>query len=79
MFANRLKKRAHHLRKWPAKQAITCYRLYDRDIPEVPVAVDVYEGKLHIAEYERPHDRTLAQHAAPRRRPTFFRRPGIRA
>ncbi len=62
MFRNRLIKRAHHLRRWPGR-GITCYRLYDRDIPEVPLAVDVYEGHLHIAEYERPDERTAAQHA----------------
>jgi 23S rRNA (guanine2445-N2)-methyltransferase / 23S rRNA (guanine2069-N7)-methyltransferase len=61
-FANRLAKNARHLRRWPAK-GITCYRLYDRDIPEVPLAVDRYEGHLHIAEYDRPHDRTPAQQA----------------
>ena len=62
MFANRLRKMARHLRRWPDR-GITCYRLYDRDIPEIPLAVDVYEGRLHIAEYERPHDRTPAEHA----------------
>jgi len=62
LFANRLRKRARHLRRWPGR-GITCYRLYDRDIPEVPLAVDVYEGRLHIAEYVRPHDRTTAEHA----------------
>jgi 23S rRNA (guanine2445-N2)-methyltransferase / 23S rRNA (guanine2069-N7)-methyltransferase len=62
MFRNRLLKRAHHLRKWPAK-GITCYRLYDRDIPEVPLAVDTYEGRLHLAEYDRPHDRSPGEHA----------------
>lgn len=62
MFRNRLTKRAHHLRRWP-KRGVTCYRLYDRDIPEVPLAVDVYEGRLHIAEYERPDDRSPARHA----------------
>ena len=61
MFANRLAKQARHLRKWP-KRGITCYRLYDRDIPEIPLAVDLYEGRLHIAEYDRPHNRTPAQH-----------------
>lgn len=61
-FANRLKKTARHLRRWPAR-GVTCYRLYDRDIPEVPLAVDIYEGRLHLAEYERPHDRTPAEHA----------------
>ncbi len=63
MFANRLSKRAHHLRRWPTKMGITCYRLYDRDIPEVPLIVDRYEDHLHLAEVERPHDRTPAEHA----------------
>ena len=63
MFANRLVKNAHHLRKFPTKQGITCYRIYDRDIPEVPMLVDIYEGRLYIAEYDRPHDRTAAQHS----------------
>ena len=38
MFANRLRKIARHLRRWPDR-GITCYRLYDRDIPEIPLAV----------------------------------------
>jgi len=62
MFRNRLLKRAHHLRRWPAK-GITCYRLYDRDIPEAPLAVDTYEGHLHVAEYDRPHDRAPGSQA----------------
>ncbi|MCP4377898.1 MAG: bifunctional 23S rRNA (guanine(2069)-N(7))-methyltransferase RlmK/23S rRNA (guanine(2445)-N(2))-methyltransferase RlmL, partial [bacterium] len=62
MFANRLAKQARHLRKWPTKRGVTCYRIYDRDIPEIPLAVDLYEGRLHIAEYDRPHDRTAGQH-----------------
>ncbi len=63
LFRSRLKKRARHLRRWPTHRGITCYRLYDRDIPEVPLVVDRYEDHLHISEYERPHDRDLAQHA----------------
>ena len=62
VFANRLRKMARHMRRWPTRRAITCYRLYDRDIPEIPLAVDIYEGRLHIVEYDRPHDRTVAQH-----------------
>ena len=61
-FANRLKKLARHLRRWPAR-GITCYRLYERDIPEVPLVVDRYEDALHLAEFERPHERTAAEHA----------------
>jgi 23S rRNA (guanine2445-N2)-methyltransferase / 23S rRNA (guanine2069-N7)-methyltransferase len=62
-FGNRLRKLARHLRRWPTKRGITCYRIYERDIPEVPLVVDRYEDALHIAEFDRPHDRTAAEHA----------------
>lgn len=42
LFANRLSKQYRQLRKWARKNRITCYRLYDRDIPEVPLACDLY-------------------------------------
>jgi 23S rRNA (guanine2445-N2)-methyltransferase / 23S rRNA (guanine2069-N7)-methyltransferase len=61
-FANRLRNRARHLRRWP-KRGITCYRLYERDVPDVPLVVDRYEDALHIAEFDRPHERSAAQHA----------------
>ena len=63
LFRSRLKKRVRHLRRWPTRQGITCFRLYERDIPEIPLIVDCYEDHLHITEYERPHDRDAAQHA----------------
>ena len=63
IFANRLKKRARHLRRWPTRRGITCYRIYERDIPEIPLVVDRYEDHLHIVEFERPHERDLARHA----------------
>ena len=63
LFRSRLRKRARHLRRWPTKQDIHCYRLYERDIPEIPLIVDRYEDHLHLTEYERPHDRDLGQHA----------------
>ncbi|MBU8912674.1 MAG: class I SAM-dependent methyltransferase [Spirochaetales bacterium] len=55
IFTNRLKKRAKHLGKWARKNDISCYRLYDRDIPEIPLAVDLYENYLHLAEYSAQH------------------------
>ena len=54
MFGNRLRKNARHRHRWARRRGISCYRLYDRDIPEIPLAVDWYEGRLHIAEYLRP-------------------------
>lgn len=64
LFHKRLTKLARHLRKWPTKRGITCFRLYERDIPEIPLVVDRYENHLHISEYERPHERGLARHVA---------------
>ncbi|MDP6442928.1 MAG: bifunctional 23S rRNA (guanine(2069)-N(7))-methyltransferase RlmK/23S rRNA (guanine(2445)-N(2))-methyltransferase RlmL [Pirellulaceae bacterium] len=63
LFRARLTKRSRHLRRWPTRRGVSCFRLYERDIPEIPLVVDRYEDYLHIAEYERPHDRDLAQHA----------------
>jgi 23S rRNA G2069 N7-methylase RlmK/C1962 C5-methylase RlmI len=51
MFANRVKKTARHLGKWAKRDGITCWRVYDRDIPELPVTVDTYEGALVINDY----------------------------
>jgi 23S rRNA G2069 N7-methylase RlmK/C1962 C5-methylase RlmI len=56
MFGNRLRKNAKHRRKWAKRSNVSCYRLYDRDIPEVPLVVDWYEGRLHIAEFIRQDD-----------------------
>ena len=43
LFSNRLKRKYKELRKQMRKNRVTCYRLYDRDIPEVPVSLDLYE------------------------------------
>ncbi len=54
MFRNRLAKNAKHLRKWAKKADVECFRVYDRDIPELPFALDVYAGHAHLQEYSRP-------------------------
>lgn len=64
LFQSRLAKRARHLRRWPTKRGITCFRLYERDIPELPFVVDRYEDCLHMTEYERPHERDAGRHAS---------------
>ena len=59
LFYNRLKKRYKHLKRRMNKLGVYAYRLYDKDIPEVPAAVDVYiEDTAHrvfavLTEYER--------------------------
>lgn len=64
MFANRLRKNLKRLGKWARKQDVTCYRLYDADMPEYSAAIDVYagaaadEGRIwaHVAEYAPPRN-----------------------
>jgi 23S rRNA G2069 N7-methylase RlmK/C1962 C5-methylase RlmI len=60
MFANRVRKNARHLGKWAKREGVTCWRVYDRDIPEVPLTVDTYEGALVINDY-RAFDRDDAE------------------
>lgn len=61
LFANRLEKQYKHLKKWAKRTNTTCFRLYDKDIPEIPLAVDIYasggENYLHVSLYERPYDK----------------------
>ena len=52
-FANRLRKNQRHWHKWARRRAISCYRIYDRDIPEFPLAIDWYEGRVHVQEFAR--------------------------
>lgn len=59
MAANRLKKNRKKLRKWINREGITCYRLYDADMPEYSAAIDIYESCegvqwLHLQEYAPP-------------------------
>ncbi len=54
MFANRLKKNLKQLGKWVKKEGIDCYRLYDADMPEYAVAVDIYRDWAHVQEYAAP-------------------------
>jgi 23S rRNA (guanine2445-N2)-methyltransferase / 23S rRNA (guanine2069-N7)-methyltransferase len=54
MFANRLRKNMRITGKWAKKEGISCYRLYDADIPEYNLAVDIYQDMIHIQEYRAP-------------------------
>lgn len=54
MFANRLQKNLKVLGKWAKKAGIECYRLYDADMPEYALAVDMYRDWVHVQEYAAP-------------------------
>ncbi|MBK7540598.1 MAG: bifunctional 23S rRNA (guanine(2069)-N(7))-methyltransferase RlmK/23S rRNA (guanine(2445)-N(2))-methyltransferase RlmL [Candidatus Competibacteraceae bacterium] len=53
-FINRLRKNLRHLGRWARREGISCYRLYDADLPEYAVAVDRYQQWLHVQEYAPP-------------------------
>jgi 23S rRNA (cytosine1962-C5)-methyltransferase len=62
MFRNRLTKVFAHRRKVAKKQDVSCYRLYDLDLPEFPLAIDLYEEQVHVAEYRRNHTLSETEH-----------------
>ena len=53
MLENRVRKTARHLGKWAKREDITCWRVYDRDIPELPLTIDTYDGALVINDYRQ--------------------------
>lgn len=64
-LVNRLRKNRRHRARWSRREGVGAYRLYDADLPDYNLAVDVYEtdaGTLaHVQEYAAP------EHIAPRR------------
>ena len=74
MFANRLRKNLQHLGKQARRQGVSCWRLYDADMPEYALAIDLYAGAgeeagqqwLFVQEYSPPD--TVDAVAAKRRR-----------
>jgi len=55
MFDNRLKKVYRILQKQAKQLGVTCYRLYDRDLPEFPLIIDVYGENVLVTEYRSNH------------------------
>jgi 23S rRNA (guanine2445-N2)-methyltransferase / 23S rRNA (guanine2069-N7)-methyltransferase len=62
MFANRLGKNLKRLRSWVSKEGVSCYRIYDADMPEYAFAIDRYRtfepqaDWLYVQEYAAPAD-----------------------
>lgn len=70
LFSNRLAKNYRQLKKWARKNRITCYRLYDRDIPEIPLAADLYtflpdhiHGKMEVAEFLKEENAAISSNS----------------
>jgi 23S rRNA (cytosine1962-C5)-methyltransferase len=64
MFRNRLTKVFRHLGKQARRQGVSCYRIYDHDLPEFPLCIELYGEKLYVAEYKRRHNMSEEAHDA---------------
>lgn len=65
MLANRLRKNYQHLQKWAKRNQISCYRVYDADLPEYAYAIDLYNDHAVLQEYAAPVD--VPTHKAEKR------------
>lgn len=64
MFQNRLLKVYKHKSKQARRLNISCYRVYDHDLPEFPFAIELYTDKIYVAEYRRRHSMDEEEHEA---------------
>ena len=62
MFQNRLEKVYRHLGKQAKRSQVSCYRLYDHDLPEFPFCIEIYGDNIYVAEYKRRHNMTETEH-----------------
>lgn len=62
MFRNRLQKVFRHLGRQAKKQGISCFRVYDHDLPEFPFLIEIYGNKLYVSEYKRKYSLTDHEH-----------------
>jgi len=57
MLANRLRKTLRHIGRWARRSDISCFRLYDADLPEYGFTADIYQGEetwAHVKIHEPP-------------------------
>lgn len=64
MFYNRLFKVYKHRSRQAKRMGISCYRIYDHDIPEYPLCIEQYEQIIYVAEYLRRHGMDDNEHTA---------------
>lgn len=62
MFRNRLTKVFRHLGKQAKRLGVSCYRVYDHDLPEFPLCIELYGDKVYVAEYKRRHGMGEEEH-----------------
>lgn len=62
MFTNRLAKVFKHIGKQAKRLGVSCFRVYDHDLPEFPFCIEFYGDKLYVAEYKRKHGMSDEEH-----------------
>lgn len=50
-FSNRLRKNLKAVLKWARRENIQCFRVYDRDLPDFNLSIDLYDKWVHVREY----------------------------
>lgn len=50
---NRIRKNYRHVRKWAKRTNTNCFRIYDREIREYPLAIDFYDGRFCVHYFSR--------------------------
>ncbi len=53
---NRIRKNYRHVRKWANRTKTNCFRIYDRDIKEYPLAIDFYDGRFCVHYFTSSRD-----------------------
>ena len=54
---NRIRKNYRHIRKWAKRSFTNCFRIYDRDIKEYPLAIDYYDNRFCVQFFSYDYDR----------------------
>lgn len=55
-LGNRIRKNYRHIRKWAKRSMTNCFRIYDREIPQYPLAIDFYAGRYCVQYFSRKHE-----------------------
>jgi 23S rRNA G2069 N7-methylase RlmK/C1962 C5-methylase RlmI len=64
LLRNRIVKKYRHLKKWARRNNLDAFRLYDRDIPEIPLVLDLYGDGVSGALFERPYEKAPGEEDA---------------
>lgn len=57
-LANRIARVQRHLRKWARRIGTSCWRVYEKDLPDQPLIVDWYDGDAVVWALDRTRNET---------------------